>query len=179
MKWFKNQLIVCIIVCGLSQSVSAQEAYQSITIPATSLNSSIKHNLPHRQNTEFGTLVIERANILGKVGKDRVAVETYFTFYNPLLEQGIRGSLSLASGIRYDAAHQALYLSRATIQEMRMDDRALSEYLSEEVRGMLDTVIAQVAAKKPIYDLKKIGMKAQLIKKIAIEEGNIVVGMGL
>ena len=173
----RNLWMVAILLWGISLSNASETGYRQVSISSTSLNTSLQRNLPYKKNTDFGTFVVHQAKILGDAGKNRVLVATRFTYYNPLFEKGINGSASMASGIRYDTAHGKLYLSQTTIEKMQLDNRALSGYMTNDIRSILDTVIAKVLVQKPIYDLQKSGIKGESIKKIAIENGNIVVGM--
>jgi hypothetical protein len=149
----------------------------NITVPMGMINSTVRANFPQNQKTDYGTLMIDKPNILGKQGSDKLAVGTSFSFSNMLIPNGVKGMISLSSGIRYNASNRGLYLASPMIDEIKFHNFALSSYLTPKMRNLIGDLIAQQLLRKPIYHINNMG--ASFVKGIGVENGNVVLRVGL
>jgi hypothetical protein len=149
----------------------------TITVPMGMINSTVRANFPQHQKTDYGTLTIDKPNILGKQGSDKLAIGTAFSFSNMLIPNGIKGMISLSSGVRYNASNRGLYLTSPMIDDIKFHNFALSSYMTPEMRNLIGNLITQQLLSKPIYHINNIG--ASLVRNIEVVDGNVVLGIGL
>ena len=149
----------------------------TITVPMGMINSTVGQNFPQRQKTSYGTLLVDKPNILGEQGSNKLGVGTSFTFSNMFIPNGIKGAVSLSSGVRYNAHDRGLYLASPMIEDIKFQNFALSKYMTPEIRNIIGELIAQKLASKPIYRMNNMG--ASFVKGIGVENGNVVVTVGL
>ena len=176
---YKNVLLIALLVLGLSGCVGVTPDGKGYTInvPMNMINSTVGQNFPQSQETNYGTLMIDKPNILSRAGSDKLGVGTSFSFSNMLIPNGIKGAVSLSSGVRYSARDRGLYLTSPMIDELTFQNFSLSKYLTPQMRNIIGDVIAQQLMKKPIYSMDNIG--ASFVRGIAVQNGNLVVTVGL
>ena len=131
------------------------------------INTTVAQNFPQSQKTNYGTLVVNKPDILGKQGSDKLGIGTAFTFSNMFIPEGIKGSVSLTSGVRYNARDKGLYLASPMIDDIKLKNFTLSKYMTLEIRNLIGDIIAQRLMNKPIYYMNNIG--ASFVKDIRID----------
>ena len=176
---YKTFFVSIVLILGLSGCVGIVPGGQGydITVPMTVINSTVGQNFPQNQKTNYGTLLIDKPNILGQQGSDKLGVGTSFTFSNMFIPNGIKGAVSLSSGVRYNTRDRGLYLSSPMIDDIKFQNFALSKYMTPQIRNIIGELIAQKLANKPIYHMNNMG--ASFVKGIRVENGNVVVNVGL
>lgn len=176
---YKNVLLTALVVLGLSGCVGVAPGGQGYTInvPMNMINSTVGQNFPQSQQTNYGTLMINKPNILGQAGSDKLGVGTSFSFSNMLIPNGIKGAVSLSSGVQYSTRDRGLYLKSPMIDEVTFQNFSLSKYLTPQMKNIIGDVIAQQLMKKPIYRMDNMG--ASFVKGVAVQNGNLVVTVGL
>jgi len=147
------------------------------------INSTLAEKFPASEKVSYGmvrgTLSIEKPNVLGKAGSDKLGVGTSFKFTNMFVPKGITGTIDLASGIRYDANTKNLYLANPMVNEIKFQDFSLAKYLTVDMRNAIGMVIANSISKKPVYNIQKAGVGAGLVKGIDVRNGQIFLTFGL
>ena len=178
-KIVKNLLLGIFFVFGLNAcvSVSPDGRGYTVSIPLDVINSTVSQNFPQSQKTNYGTLLVEKPNILGKQGSNKLSVGSSFTFSNMFIPNGIKGAVSFSSGVRYSSNDKGLYLTSPMIDDIRFQNFSLSKYLTPQMRNMIGDVISQQLMKNPIYHMNNIG--ASFVKDVGIENGNLMVILGL
>ncbi|MCF6245353.1 MAG: DUF1439 domain-containing protein [Sulfurovum sp.] len=179
MKKYKNIINLGLILFGLSGCVGVSPGGQGydITVPMGMINSTVAQNFPQSRQTNYGTLNIDKANILGKQGSDKLGVGTTFSFSNMLIPNGVKGEVHFSGGIRYNTRDRGLYLTSPMVDELKFLNFSLSSYITPQMRNMIGDIIAQELMKKPIYNMNTMG--ASFVKGIGVENGNVVVSVGL
>jgi len=157
--------------------VSSDGMGYDVTVPLSVVNTTVAQNFPKKQQTNYGTLLIDKPNILGKQGSNKLSVGTSFSFSNMLLPSGLKGEVSFSSGIRYNAQNRGLYLASPMIDELKFEKFALSQYLTPEMRNLIGDVITQELMKRPIYQMNNLG--ASLVRGVRVKQGELVVTVGL
>ncbi len=172
-KIYKALLINMILLFGLNACVgmSPDGRGYTIAVPLSMINTTVLQNFPQRQKTQYGTLLIDKPNIFAKEGSDKLGVGTTFTFSNMIIPNGIKGSLNLSSGLRYNPNDRGLYLSSPMIDELTFQNFSLSRYLTPQIRNAIGDIIARQIIKKPIYHIDNIG--ASFVRDIDVQNGNI------
>jgi hypothetical protein len=167
------------LAMGLSGCVGVTPGGQGydITVPMNVINSTVGQNFPQSQKTNYGTLMIDKPNILGQQGSDKLGVGTSFTFSNMFVPNGIKGAVSLSSGVRYNASDRGLYLASPMIDNIKFQNFTLSKYMTPQIRNLIGDLIAQKLSNKPIYHMNNMG--ASFVKDIRVDNGNVVVNVGL
>jgi len=164
-------------------SVDPQGRGYSVAVPMSIINSTLAEKFPASEKVSYGmvsgTLAIEKPNVLGKAGSDKLGVGTSFKFTNMFVPKGIKGTIDLASGIRYDANTKNLYLANPMVNEIKFQDFSLAKYLTADMRNAIGMVIAKSIAKKPVYNIQKAGVGAMLVKGIDVRNGQIFLTFGL
>jgi len=177
----KYQNIIIVLTLALSMSgcvgVSPTGGGYNITVPMGMINTTVAQNFPQSQKTNYGTLMVEKPNILGKQGSDKLGVGTAFTFSNMFIPDGIKGFVSLSSGVRYNARDKGLYLASPMIDNIKFKNFSLSKYMTPEIRNLIGDIISQRLMNKPIYYMNNIG--ASFVKDIRVDNGNVVLNVGL
>ncbi len=177
----KSKMIVATValIVGLSGcvGVSPDGKGYTMSVPLSSVNNTVAQNFPQEQKIKYGTLLIEKPNLLGKQGSDKLSVGTGFVYKNALIPNGIRGAISLSGGVRYNPSDRGLYLSSPMIDELTFQNFSLSNYITPEMRTLIGDVIAQQLMKKPIYHLNS--PAATFVKGVSVKDGNLLVNIGL
>jgi len=175
----KNILLSALLVFGFNAcvGVSPDGRGYTVAVPLSVINSTVAQNFPQSKKTNYGTLLIDKPNILGQQGSNKLSVGSSFTFSNMFIPTGIKGAVSLSSGVRYSPNDRGLYLTSPMIDELTFQNFSLSKYLTPQMRNMIGDVIAQQLMKKPIYHMNNIG--ASFVKNVGIENGNLMVTVGL
>jgi len=175
---YKNWLLLGLMTLGLSGCVGVAPDGKGYTInvPMNMINSTIGQNFPQSQQTNYGTLMIEKPNVLGRAGSDKLGVWTSFTFSNMLMPQGIKGAVSLSSGVRYNSNDRGLYLANPMIDELKFQNFSLSQYLTPQIKNLIGDAIAQQLRAKPIY---RMNTGASFVRNVGVQDGNVVVTVGL
>jgi len=176
---YKTWFVGIVFILGLSGCVGIAPGGQgyNITVPMNVINSTVGQNFPQSQKTNYGTLMIDKPNILGQQGSDKLGVGTSFTFSNMFVPNGIKGTVSLSSGVRYNARDRGLYLASPMIDDIKFQNFALSKYMTPQIRNLIGDIITQKLSNKPIYHMNNMG--ASFVKDIRVENGNVVVNVGL
>jgi len=176
---YKRRYISICLALGLSGcvSVSPNGLGYDVRIPLSMINSTVGQSFPQNRETNYGTLLIDKPNILGRAGTNKLGVGTSFTFSNMLIPNGVKGAVSFSSGVRYDARDRGLYLASPMIDELTFQNFSLSKYLTPQMRNIIGDVIAQQLLKKPIYHINRTG--ASFVKGIGVSNGDMVVTLGL
>ncbi len=160
--------------------VDPQGRGYSVAVPMGIINTTLAKQFPVREKRSLGTVEISDPTVLGKQGSDKLNVGTSFKFTNMLISDGIKGSLKLASGVRFDPKTQNLYLANPMVEELKFQDFSLAKYLTDGMRRSLGMIIAETIAKKPIYNIKKAGMVgSSLVRGIDVRDGQIYLTFGL
>ena len=175
---YKNIVLMALTILGLNSCVGLNpNGGYDITVPLSMVNTTVQGNFPQSKDTSYGTLMIEKPNILSKADADKLGVGTGFKFTNRLLGT-INGAVSLSSGIRYDATTKGVYLASPMVDDLKFEKFALSNYLTPSMRNAIGKIIAQTLAKKPIYNLgNQVG--ASFVKGLTVQNGSLVVNLGL
>ena len=174
----KKLLTTVVCVLGLSGcvGVSPDGKGYTVTVPMNVINSTVGENFPQSQKTSYGTLLIDKPNILGKQGSDKLGVGTSFRFSNMLMPSGIKGRIALSSGLRYNPQDRGLYLASPMVDEIAFQDFALSKYITPQMRQLIGDLVAQKLLSKPIYRMNNI---SSFVKGVGVHNGNVQVTVGL
>jgi len=155
----------------------------SVAVPIAMINSSLAEKFPATEKVSYGmvsgTLNIEKPNVLGKAGTDKLGIGTSFKFTNMFVPKGIAGTIDLASGVRYDANTKNLYLANPMVNEIKFQDFSLAKYLTKDMRNAIGMVIANTISKKPVYNVQKVGIGSNFIKAIEVNNGQLFLTFGL
>ena len=170
-------VITSILTLAGCVGVSPDGKGYNVSIPLNIINTTVAQNFPQSQKTNYGTLLIDKPNLLGKQGSDKLGVGTTFTFSNMFIPNGIKGSLNLSSGLRYNPSDRGLYLASPMIDELTFQNFSLSSYLTPQMRNSIGNIIAKQIIKKPIYHINTIG--ASFVRGIGVQNGNVVLTLGL
>ncbi len=175
---YQKLLLLGLLMFGMHGCIGVAPGGQGYTInvPMSMLNTTIRQNFPRQQKTNYGILVIDKPNILGRTGSNKLGIGTSFSFSNILIPQGVKGVISLSSGIRYNPSDRGLYLTNSMIDELKFQNFSLSAYITPQIRYMIRDVIMQQLANKPIYH---INTGASFVKNVRVQNGNILVTLGL
>ncbi len=165
-------------------AVDPQGRGYSIAIPMSVINSTLAEKFPVERKLTYGivsgNLNISNPNVLGKSGSDKLGVGTSFKFTNFLIPNGISGTINLASGIRYDAKSQNLYLKNPMVETIKFQNQSLMKNLPNGIQNAIGLLIAETIAKKPIYNLKKRGsVVSGFIRGIDVRNGQVYLTFGL
>ncbi len=165
-------------------TVDPQGRGYSIAIPMSVINSTLSEKFPVNEKLTYGiisgNLNISNPNVLGKSGSDKLGVGTSFKFTNFLVPNGISGSINLASGIRYDAKTQNLYLKNPMVETVKFQNESILKSLPNGIQNAIGILIAETIAKKPIYNFKKKGsIVSGFVRGIDIRNGQIFLTFGL
>jgi len=176
---YKQIILVVTLVWALTGCVGVTPDGRgyNVSIPLNVINTTVGQNFPKSQKTNYGTLLIDKPNLLGKQGSDKLGVGTTFTFSNMFIPNGIRGSLNLSSGLRYNPSDRGLYLASPMIDELTFQNFSLSSYITPQIRNMIGDIIAKQIIKKPIYHINSMG--ASFVQGIRVQNGNVVLTLGL
>ena len=159
--------------------VDPQGRGYSFAVPMGMINSTLANQFPVQEKRTFGTVAIADPSILGQQGSDKLNIGTSFSFSNMLLPNAIKGSLKLASGVRFDPKTQNLYLANPMVQELKFQDFSLSKYLTASMRNSLGLLISETIAKRPIYNIKEAGITgSSLVKGIDVRDGQVYLTFG-
>ncbi len=159
--------------------VDPQGRGYSIAVPMSMINSTLAGQFPLKESRSFGTVEMLDPNVLAQAGADKLSIGTGFNITSMLMPNGIGGSLSLSSGVRFDPVTKNLYLANPMVQELKFQDFSLAKYLTEGMRNSLGLLIAETISKKPIYNISKAGMGSGLVKGIDVRDGQIFLTFGL
>ena len=182
---FKKIVTIGLLIVLLSGCVEVdpQGRGYSVAVPLAMINSTLAEKFPASEKVSYGmvsgTLNIDKPNVLGKAGSDKLGVGTSFKFTNMFIPKGIRGTIDLASGIRYDANTKNLYLAKPMVNEIKFQDFSLAKYLTADMRNAIGMVIANSISKKPVYNLQKAGVGANFVKAIDVRNGQVFLTFGL
>lgn len=176
---YKKNLGIVIFLIALNSCVGINpNGGYDITVPLSMVNSTVQGNFPQSKKTSYGTLLIEKPNILSRADKDKLGVGTSFKFTNMLIPNGIKGSVNLSSGIRFDPSTKGIYLASPMVDDIKFQNFSLAKYLTKSMRNQIGLIVAQTLAKRPIYSLKgKTGIS--FVKGLSVKNGSIVVNLGL
>jgi len=163
--------------------VDPQGRGYSVAIPMSMINATLAEKFPASEKVSYGmvsgTLAIEKPNVLGKAGSDKLGVGTSFKFTNMFVPKGITGTIDLASGISYDANTKNLYLANPMVNEIKFQDFSLAKYLTKDMRNAIGMVIANTISKKPVYNIQKAGVGAGFVKGIDVRNGQVFLTFGI
>jgi hypothetical protein len=159
--------------------VDPQGRGYSVAVPMGMINSTLAEQFPLKESRSFGTVEMLDPNILGQAGSDKLSIGTGFNITSMLMPNGIAGSLSLSSGVRFDPKTKNLYLANPMVQDLKFQDFSLSKYLTTDMRNALGLLIAEIISKKPIYNISKAGMGTGFVKGIDVRNGQIFLTFGL
>jgi len=176
---YKKLLLSAMVLFSLHScaGVSPDGMGYNVTVPLSVINTTVSQKFPQTKTTNYGTLLIDKPNILAKQGSNAVGVGTSFTFSNMFIPNGIKGSVLFSSGVRYSARDRGLYLVSPMVDELTFQNFSLSQYLTPQIREMIGDMIAQVLLKKPIYHMNDMG--ASFVKDIEIKNGNLLLTLGI
>jgi len=177
-----NYKKVCIGLClvvGLNScvGVTPNGMGYNVAVPLSMINSTVKQSFPQEKQTNYGTLLIDKPNILAKAGTDKLGVGTSFTFSNTLIPNGLKGGVSFSSGVRYNPKDKGLYLTSPMVDELTFQNFSLSKYLTPQMRNIIGDVIAKQLISKPIYKMNNMG--ASFVKGVSVQNGELIVNLGL
>ncbi len=185
MKSIINKLLL--VVLGLSiglftacVGVDPQGRGYSFAVPMGMINTTLAKQFPVKEKRTLGTVEISDPTVLGKQGSDKLNVGTSFKFTNMLMSDGIKGSLKLASGVRFDPKTQNIYLANPMVEELKFQNFSLSKYLTDSMKRSLGMIIAETISKKPIYNIKKAGLVgSNFVRGIDVRNGQVYLTIGL
>ena len=178
----KSRIVALGLIIGLFTAcvgVDPQGRGYSIAVPMGMINSTLSEQFPLKESRSFGTVEMLNPNILGQAGSDKLSIGTSFNVTNMFMPNGIGGTLSLSSGVRFDPATKNLYLANPMVQNLKFQDFSLAKYLTNDMRNALGILIAETISKKPIYNISKAGMGSGLVKGIDVRNGQIFLTFGL
>ncbi len=167
--------------CG----IDPQGRGYSINLPMVLVSKKFAEQFPIKQDLsyggfKYGTIEIVDPKLLGPKGKDKMSLGVGFKFYNMFLPEGINGSVSLNSGIRYEPTTTNIFLVKPEVEEVTVQNVSLGQFLTTEIRKIIGVVVAETIEKRPIYNLKENkSMVSGFIKGIDIRNGEIVLTFGL
>ncbi len=178
-KIYRRIVLSLMLIFGISgcAGVNPSSGGYNVAIPLHVINSTVGQSFPQKQKTNYGTLMIDKPNILGKQGSDKLGLGTAFSFSNMLIPDGIKGSISISSGVRFNPSDKGLYLTSPMIDDVKFQNFSLAKYLTPEIRTIIGDIIMQQLANKPIYRMNNIG--ASFVKGVHIQNGNLIVTLGL
>ena len=174
---YKEIILTFMLVFGLSGCIETSpdmKSYKSMSLKK--INTTMQNDFPERQETNFGVLLIEKPDIFSTEQKNKVRVVSSFTLSNILIPQGVKGEIFFSSGVRYNPQDRGVYLIDPIVEEMKMQDFELAEYLNEDVQKVSKEIISQVLIEKPIYKIEQAGIS--FVKDIAIENENLIFHLG-
>lgn len=181
MKKFKMVAAATVVSLGLIGCAGINPATKTldIKVPVSQLNDSMQKQFPQSQSMKYGKVTISEADILGQSGSNTLSVGTGFSFTPKIIPSTLKGAVKLSSGVRYNATDKSLYLANPTVEDIRIQNFSLANVMTSEIKQAIGLLISETIAKKPIYDLSSRGMATKFIKSVNVENGNVVVGMGL
>ncbi len=160
--------------------VDPQGRGYSVAVPMGIINTTLAKQFPVQEKRTLGTVEISDPTVLGKQGSNKLNLGTSFSFTNMLIPNGIKGSLKLASGVRFDPKTQNLYLANPMVEELKFQDFSLAKYLTKDMRNTLGLIISETIAKKPIYNIQKAGLVgSSLVRGIDVRDGQVFLTFGL
>jgi hypothetical protein len=152
----------------------------TVSLPISVIGDTLSSNFPIDKKMQYGTLNISNASILSKANSgDKLSIGTNFKFSNFLLPNGIAGEVKLTSAVRYDAKTKNLYLDKPMLDELSLNNKALSSFLTKDMKKAISILIAQIVTQYPIYNLKDAGVVSGFVKDIDIKQGKLLVTFGL
>jgi len=159
--------------------VDPQGRGYSLAVPMGMINSTLANQFPVKESRSFGTVEMLDPNVLGQDGSDKLSVGTSFKVTSMLMPNGIGGSLSLSSGVRFDPKSKNLYLANPMVKDLKFQDFSLAKYLTDDMRNSLGLLIAETISKKPIYNISEAGMGSAFVKGIDVRNGQVFLTFGL
>jgi len=177
-----NKRVLVLLLIGLlcgCVSVDPNGRGYSVAIPMEVVSSTLAEQFPIQEKRSMGVVRVSDPVVLGQYGQDKLGIGTSFTFSNWMIPKGIGGKLKLASGVRFDPATQNLYLASPMVEELAFMDFSLAKSLTKDMKNAIGLIIAEVVAKVPIYNLKKLGAGSEFINGIDIRNGQLYLTFGL
>jgi len=176
---YKTYFMSAALLIGLSGCVQPSLSGQGydITVPLSTVSSGIAESFPQKNKMKYGTLVVEKPDLLAKKSKDTLGIGSAFSFSNMLIPNGIKGVAKLSSGLRFDPSDKNVYLDNLMVDELKFQDFALSNYLTPQIRTLIGKAIASQLKEKPLYQVNSLG--SSLVKDVSIKNGDLVLSVGL
>jgi len=164
---------------GCGKSPDAGLLSYTKVIKTDAVNAELARVTPISRRSTFGSFRINRAEIQPSATRDdRVILMTNFSLTTFEIPEGIDGTLAASCGLRYDKQTRQIFLTDIRPGMMRFGNASLAEYVSQDARRGIGTIVAKVFKDIPIYQLDS-SFGAKFVKKVGVHKGNIVIVYGL
>ena len=157
-----------------------QNSGYSITIPLAKINQTFASEFPTQINSPYGVLRMFEPQLITPRANNTMQTGARFGLNSPLIGREVAGKVSLSSGVFFDPQTKNVYLRNLMIEELALDSVTLSQFLTPQLRQTIGDILAEIAMKKPIYNLNNSGIiGVNLVRDISIVPEGLVVTFGL
>ena len=177
-----NRIAIIFLVFFMTGCIGAdpQKGGYGVTIPLAKINQTFASQFPAQVQSSYGAIKMYSPQLVAPKTKDTMQTGASFSLKSPMLNREIGGNISLSSGVRFDYETKNVYLANPMIEDLTLDNVALSQFLTPQAKEAIGDILAQVAMRKPIYNLNKSGiMGVNLVRDVAIAPEGLVVTFGL
>jgi hypothetical protein len=154
----------------------------TMKISANTIQKNITSSFPVSKDLSVGKITLVDPKVMLKNNSDRMVTGLGFSYKPPFFDS-IKGNLHISGNINYNKDKKAFFLVNPKIDDMKFNNSSLASMMPSNIKNTLDSVVAEVFKKYPVYTLNSKNMKNKLmqqsLKKTTIKDGKLLVTFGL
>ncbi len=150
----------------------------TIAIPASQITESLQKEFPFEQKTKYGKVVLKDPKALLEKGSDKITAGTTVLFSNALIPEQ-KASVYISGKPYFDAASGNIYLNEPSIEKLEANGYQLTNLLKGSIKSAVTPVINEFFRNFPIYKVNRSSVKGSLVKNVRVEDGALLLTLGL
>ena len=144
----------------------------TLTIPESELNKRLQENFPVKKEIYLSRVILDNPK-LKLLGKNEGEVIFDLDVIPPIGKE-IKGKIDAVGSFKFDPKTKTLYLVDLETKRVILNGKT---FLTKDTGELLSLIFRNFLSKIPVYRFE--GQKAKLIKNVEIENGKVVVKLGV
>ena len=173
-------IFIAFVVGGCGSGTGPDAGLLSYTkvIKASEINNALSQVVPISKRSTFGSFTISKAHVKPGKSGDHLVLSTGFSLTTFEIPEGVDGSLGASCGLRYEPKTKQILLTDISPGSIYIGNKSLREYVGSSVEKGITDIVKKVFTDLPVYKMDE-SFTAKFIKKIAVDNGDIVIVYGL
>lgn len=181
-KWIGGLLALLLLAAAAAYWYLARQSYE-LRITQAQLEQKLADKLPLTRGYPLLSVTLANPRVRLNEQSERIdfGLDVTMALSSGAVRPPIRSEVDISAGIRYDPQQGAFFLTDPVVDRLRLD--GVNDRFMTTLNVVLSNAIAAFFAERPVYTLSSADPKQRLaqmvVKRVAVEKGEIVVVMGL
>ena len=147
---------------------------EKIEIPLDEVNTYLKSSMPQKVRANFGKMKITGISALAGDDKEHIDFMVYFNLTTFEIPEGIDGSVTFISSLRYSPFNHLLYPKDLNGTNLSFANQSLLEYVSQKAKTGIPTITKGFLLGKDIYRVQKVKKTKKFKRFETTPEGKLI-----